>query len=991
MTGLVYETVWTQYLKILAGHAAYAQSFILILFLSGLASGAWIGGKILNRVKNLFIFYAILEIGIGIIALFFHLIFNQVNHILFQNLYPGSNQILVDILKWLFSVMLTLPPTMLLGSTFPVLAHALVKVMPEKKDKIVSHLYFLNSLGASLGVMVSGFFLAESFGLPGSLTISGIVNIAIGVLTFLVVILTRNHQLSKVDDFNNQQTKKHFLLPELCLQNPTFSFLLIIAAFFTGATSFIYEIGWIRMLSMTLGSSTHSFELMLSAFILGLALGSVWMKYRIEKIKNIITWFAVVQVSMGVFAMLSILGYNAVFDMMSWMLESLQRNENGFLLYMTGSHLIALLVMLPATIFAGMSLPLIIFMMQKIDFKNDVVGKIYAIDTAGGILGVLAAIHVFLPFFGIKYLLIFAGSLDIFVGMLFFFAQTKVRKPRLIVLSITGFVFLIIAAILFINPDSQKMASGVFRYGNIGHSKNIIFEKDGKTASIAVFETQKGNIVLTTNGKPDASVNIYRQITGDEATQVLLAALPLSFNYELEKVGIIGLGCGKTAHIALTNFNIKQVDVVEIEPVVYEAAGYFKDYVGNIFIDPRFKLHINDARTFFSITKNLYDLIISEPSNPWVSGVGSLFSKEFYSLISKKLSDDGIFVQWVQSYEMTVPLVASIVKSFSPFFQDYEVFFMDDGDLAFVCKKSGNLHANYTEIFENIELKHELARIGIESSHDFKIRLIGNKEILDPFFDSYSVSANSDYYPFLEYQTAKAGFLQLSASSIEQLISYPAPIIYSLMKTEMPDGKQVGLNPPYQMGERFRHAEAIFSFFNNKKAGHSPDYKNLDEESVLLINTIRQIENIDDSVNFSISWTPFLSTFAKSVLPYLPGEKLDVIWKYIKNADGFTFLPEKIKQQVQFYQAVGNRDYEKIIDLSNKTSFDDISLVFPDTEFYFACRIWAFLMLSNPEEAMILWDCYPYKSNPTMILRLLGNITEKRVEYFKKLNHNQQC
>jgi spermidine synthase len=622
-------------------------------------------------------------------------------------------------------------------------------------------------------------------------------------------------------------------------------------------------------------------------------------------------------------------------------------------------------------------------MMQQIDFKNDVVGKIYAIDTAGGILGVLAAIHLLLPFFGIKLLMIIAGSLDILIGILFFLTQTKFRKPQFLVLSFTGFFFLILTAILFINPDSQKMASGVFRYGNIGHSKNFIFEKDGKTASIAVFETQKGNIVLTTNGKPDASVNIYRQITGDEATQVLLAALPLSFNYQPEKVGIIGLGCGKTAHTVLTNFNIRQLDVVEIEPVVYEAAVFFKDYVRNIFIDSRFNLHINDARTFFSITKNQYDLIISEPSNPWVSGVGSLFSIEFYDLISKKLNDNGIFVQWVQSYEMTVPLVASIVKSFSPFFQDYEVFFMDDGDLAFVCKKSGNLHVDYSEIFENIELKHELARIGIENSNDFKIRLIGNKAILEPFFNSYSVSANSDFYPFLEYQTAKAGFLQLSASSIEQLISFPAPIIYSLMKTNIPEGELVGLNPPYQMGERFRHAEAVFLFFKDKNEGLSPDYKNLDEESVLLINTIRLIENRNDSLNFSISWTPFLSTFAKVVQPFLPGEKLDVIWNYIQNADGFPFLPEKIKQQVEFYQAVGNRNYEKIIDLSNKTSFDDISLAFPDKEYYFACRIWAFLMLSKQEEAIKLWENYPYKSNPSMILRLLGNLTEKRVDSIK--------
>ena len=988
MTGLVYESVWTQYLKILTGHAATSQSVILVLFLSGMAIGAWMGGKILNKVKNLLVVYALIETGIGVLALIFHSVFYQANHVLHEILYPSFSQALVDPLKWLFAALLTLPQTILLGSTFPVLAQALTQTNPERKEKVVSHLYFINSIGASVGVLISGFYLSEVFGLSGTMKISGIANLLIAGLSFIVVIILKNHRTIVDNIFIDQHEQKYHSLPALRLQNQTFSYFILFAAFFSGATSFVYEIGWIRMLSMTLGSSTHAFDLMLSAFILGLALGSIWIKFRIKKVKNILNYFAATQILMGVLAILSILGYNIAFDLMEWMMESLQRNENGYLLFITGSHLVALLVMLPATIFAGMSLPLMILLMQQIDFKEDVVGKIYAIDTAGGIIGVLAAIHLMLPFFGLKYLLIIAGSLDILLGMVFYFLQTKVRLSRILIPAYTGFTFFIIISIIFLNPNAQKMASGVFRYGKIGYSKDIAFEKDGKTASIAVFKTQKGNIVLTTNGKPDASVNIYRQITGDEATQVLLAALPFSFDFRPEKVGIIGLGCGKTAHTTLTNFNIKQVDVVEIELVVYEASYYFKDYVGNIFNDSRFNLHIDDARTFFSSTKNKYDLIISEPSNPWVSGIGSLFSKEFYGLISKKMDEEGLFVQWIQTYEMTVPLIASVAKAMSPYFNDYKVFFMDDGDMAFIGKKSGKLNASYSEIFGNEELRYELSRLGIGSKDDFEIRVIGNKEILDPFFCSYPVSANSDFYPFLEYQAAKAGFLEFSASNLDQLITYPAPIISSLMKADLPDGKQVGMNPPYQIATNFKNAEALFSFFNDLKSDQRPDYKNLNQESILLINTIRQIEFKSDSLNFLISWSPFLSTFARGIMPYLPGEKLDVIWNYIKTADGFEFLPVNSQKQIHFYQEVGNQDYERIIQLSNQISFDNISLTFPDIEYYFTCRLWAFLMLSRTEEAMKLWEIYPNQSDPPMMLRLLGNLIEKRNEEPKNLISN---
>jgi len=980
MTGLVYESVWTQYLKLLTGHAAFAQSFILVLFLFGLATGAWFGGKILKKVKNLFLLYAIIEFGIGILAIVFHPLFDQLNHFLFENLYPSYQKTWVDFIKWLFAILLTLPQTVLLGSTFPVMAEAFVRFFSEKKIKIVPHLYFINSMGASIGVLISGFYLTEKFGLPGSMLISGLSNILIALFSLFGTWFFKNPQTIIGCGFTRLELPSKDFLPEVRLQNKAFRNFILFAALLTGATSFVYEIGWIRMLSMALGSSAYAFELMLSAFILGIALGSFWIKTRINRINNVLTLFAIIQILMGVFAVMSISGYNFVFDLMAWLMESLQRNENGFLLFLTGSHFIAILVMLPATIFAGMSLPMLVSIMQRIDFKQDVVGKIYAIDTAGGIVGVLAATHVLLPFFGLKYLLIIGGSLDVLTGLIFYFLQKKVALSRWIIPSIAGFLVFLISAILFLNPDSQKMASGVFRYGQIANTKEILFEKDGKTATISVFQTQKGNIVLTTNGKPDASVNIYRQITGDETTQVLLAALPFSFNYRPQSVGIIGLGCGKTAHTALTNFNIKELDVVEIEPVVYEAAHFFKDYVNNIFIDSRFKLHINDARTYFSSSPKKYDLIISEPSNPWVSGIGSLFSGEFYDLINRNLTLDGIFVQWIHTYEMTVPLIASIIKSFSPHFQDYQVFFMDDGDLAIVAKKSGKLITQYTEIFENVELRHELARIGIESSHDFEIRLVGDKDILDPFFFSYPVSATSDYYPKLEYQATKAGFMQFSASNLIQLLNFPAPILPSLMKNHLPQGSDVAMNASYQHAEKFRDAEDIFKVFESLHKGKNPIYRNLKDETTLLVTTIRQIENSADSLNFPLSWTPFLPLFAKSVIPFLKSEKLDIIWDVIRNSDGFKTLPEKIRQQAQFYKAVGNKNFTEIIEMTEKSSFDEFSLSFSESEYFFTCRIWALLMLSKPDEAMKLYEKYPDQDDPPLMLRLLGNLAKKRHE-----------
>lgn len=978
MTGLAYESVWTHYLKILSGHAAFAQTFILVLFLTGLAAGAWYGSKILKKCKNLFTLYAIIELFIGFLAISFHPLFHYLNHFIFDTLYSSLNKTAVDLIKWFFAIALTLPPTILMGATFPVLVDALEIGFPEKKHKIVSHLYFFNSLGASAGVLVSSFYLIKNFGLPGSLFITGLTNIFISFVSFASARFL-NKSSERPDATVAQPKSRHSVsIPAFRLKNKKMMILIFSGAFLTGATSFFYEIGWIRMLSMTLGSSVYAFELMLSAFIFGIAIGSLAVKFLIKKISNILNWLATIQILMGVMAILSILGYNAVFDLMAWMMDSLQRNESGFLLFLTGSHIIALLVMLPATILAGMSLPVMILILQNLNSGKNIVGKTYSIDTIGGIIGVLAAVHLVLPVFGLKYLLIIGGSLDILIGFVFFFLQINTKLFRWLIPSLTAFIVFLIAAVFFLEINTQKMTSGVFRYGQIGHTKKILFQKDGKTSSVAVFETQKGNIVLSINGKPDASVNIYRQITGDEATQVLLAALPLAFEANPENVGIIGLGCGKTAHIALTNFNIGQVDVVEIEPVVYEASRFFKDYVNNIFIDSRFNLHIDDAQTYFSSTRTKYDLIISEPSNPWVSGIGSLFSDNFYKLISKNLTHDGIFVQWIQTYEMTVPLVASIMKSLSPVFEDYQIFFMDDGDLAIIAKKSGVLNSNFSEVFENIELQHELSRIGIENSSDFEVRMLGNKEILDPFFFSYPVAATTNYYPFLEYEAAKAGFMQQSASGLIQLLSYPAPVIPALLTKNWPEKIELSANAPFQHAEKFKNAEGLFEVFHALSENKNPVYKNLNEESVLLMNSMRHIENKADSLNFLYSWTPYLSMLAKSVMPFLSAEKLEIIWQYIEKSDGFVTLPGSVKKQVSFYKTVGNQDFDKIIEMTDDVLFDELTLSFGENEYYFICRLWALLMLSKYEEAVHLYKKYPETEDSPLILRLLGNLAKER-------------
>ncbi len=962
--GIVYESVWVHYIKIIVGHAAFAQTFILIIFLGGLSVGAWLGANMLRRSKKLFLLYAIAEALIGVLALFFHPLFDLATGFLLVNVYSNLPNLLAETIKWSFIVLLTLPPTVLMGATFPVLTAAFQRKFPDKKGRIVSQFYFVNSLGASAGILVCAFILIPDLGLPGSLVFAGTLNLLIAVFAFLIP----ENSIGK-DKAQDQRIHSKTIHTTRIIK------YLYVAALITGASSFVYQIVWIRMLSMVLGSSVQSFELMLSAFILGLALGAFIIKSKIDRFAKGENVFVIVQLLMGTFAIVSLLVYNNTFRIMEWLLGVIQRDQEGYLIFNISSHVIAYLVMLPATICAGIILPLIIKMIQQNGHGEEAIGKVYALDTAGGIIGIVAAVYILMPQFGLKFLLVIAGVIDILIGLglLFITGQKFTTNLKALIFVSLSIVF---GIIIFVHPDPVKMASGVFRYGNIEKENNILFQKDGKTATIAVFETPNGNVVLSTNGKPDASVNVFERVSGDEATQLLLAALPMSLRYDAKNVAVIGLGCGKTAHTALMNVQVDHLDVIEIESAVVEASKYFRPYVYNIFTDHRYDLHIADARNFFSKSKDTYDLIISEPSNPWVSGMASLFTYEFYETVASKLNDEGLFVQWIHTYEMSLPLVASIVKAFSSHFADYQLYFLDDGDVALIGKKTGILTLPGNEIFNNPEMNAELSRLGIESKYDLWTRFIGNKHVLNPFFFSYTNPANSDYFPILEYDAPRVRFLGSSAGELIDLISFPAPVLRSMWNSELIPPDSIGLDYTFEYAAKFRNALEIYKFFKSDNIHENPNYGAMDVLNKLVLRNIRAIRKPDFEATSTDLWSPYVRMLARATVPFLNENQLDVIWNSIIESSGWSQLPENAQIAIQLYQAAGQLDYTKILMLTDHLQKHFPETISPEIEYQFTISLWALLMTGQNDEALELWNKYKQPENISPLLRVLGALAE---------------
>src|SRR5918992_137886 len=315
--GLIYESVWTQYLKLFLGHAAYAQSLVLAVFMGGMAAGAAYCGRLSARLANPLAIYALVEALIGLAALVFHPVFVGATEWSYEYRLPHLGD------EWLalgaklgVSCLLILPQSVLLGMTFPLMSAGLVRAQRAAAGESVAMLYFTNSLGGAAGVLASGFVLIAWVGLPGTLHTAGFINLALALIVWLLARPARHRPLRPSPEAESAA------LP-----------LLLGVAFFTGLASFVYEISWIRMLSLVLGASTHAFELMLATFIFGLALGGLAVRARVDRTASPERLLAWVQLAMGLAAAATLPVYDLTFSLMEALLRGLARSETGYLLF----------------------------------------------------------------------------------------------------------------------------------------------------------------------------------------------------------------------------------------------------------------------------------------------------------------------------------------------------------------------------------------------------------------------------------------------------------------------------------------------------------------------------------------------------------------------------------------------------------------------------------------------------------------------------------
>ncbi len=812
--GLVYESIWSHYLKLFLGHAAYAQTLVLAIFMGGMAIGAWAASRLSARWKDLLLAYAVIEGLIGAASLVFHDVFVAATALALDSVIPALGApAAVHAFKWTLAAALILPQSVLLGMTFPLMTGGLLRLRPARSGYAIAMLYFTNSLGAAVGVLASGFYFIDAVGLPGTLVAAGIVNLAVGAAVMLLP--RRSHAQASAPGGAEAA-------PPLAARpgaTPQFGLLLTIAAL-TGLSSFMYEIGWIRMLSLVLGSSSHAFELMLSAFILGIAFGGLWVRRRIDVARDTVRLLALVQLAMGIAALVTLPVYGQTFRVMQATLTTLAATENGYLAFNLVSHALCLAVMFPAAFCAGMTLPLITASLLRQGAGERAIGQVYAANTAGAIAGVLIAVHVGFPLLGLKGLIVAGAAIDLALGVwLLAGLGAGTRAP--VWTAVAASLAAVAVALFGVRLDAHHMASGVYRHAHlIGEKDAVKLQIDGKTATISVTGDDK-IVSLRTNGKTDGAVRFDDgpPVT-DEVTMTFLGALPLFLAPDARRIANIGFGTGITTHVLLASPTLEVVDTIEIEPAIVQAAAQFRRFNWRALEDPRSRIHYEDAKTYFAAQQATYDVILSEPSNPWVSGVASLFSTEFYRDVRRYLRDGGLFLQWVQLYEITPALLATIVKALDENFADYEFWLSNDGDMLIVASHNGRVPQPDARAFANPELRAEIDRFRLRTLDDLRLHRLGGRNSLGPYFASFGVQPNSDFFPVLEQKAPQARFMRANAGEVLRLIeSAHALVVLFDDQQRLPDPAGVTPGPRHwwQRAAWLQRADGVQKYMRTGK------------------------------------------------------------------------------------------------------------------------------------------------------------------------------
>lgn len=684
-TSLVYETLWSRELHLVVGTSQLAISIVLAAFMAGLALGGVLAARLVDRVRRPLHAYAALEAFIGAYALLFPVLVKLIEPVyvgFYQSAAPGP--LVSSLAQFLLLGLAMLPPTAAMGATLPLLARFAV-VDQGEAGVVVGRLYGANTLGAVVGAGLAGFVLLPELGLHTTTIVAASANF---LLALVAVAVGRD-----AGDLPLAVRAKATRGPD---EGPALWALALIAGF----ASLLYEVAWFRVLVLTLGGSAYAFTVMLLAFLLGIGVGG-WLGGPLADLAaarggrvSVLRWLAGVQVGVGVLAWGTMYAYGELPYAYARLFTAAEGGPDLFWPLMLG---LALAVTLPPCLGMGAAFPFLVRAAVGPEAPTDgtggPVGRLYGANTVGGIFGAALGGFFLLPGLAVTGSVLLGVSANALAALLAL--SVAAGGLRRVVAPGAALASGVVLIHLFPPPwNPLLMTAGMYKYitdmddrsrqgvwDYVVAPYDLLYYREGLSSVVTVARVRAtGNVWLANNGKIDASSR------ADMPTQVLVSQLPFAFEPDAKQVAVIGLASGVTAGSVTTQPSPERIDIIELEPAIVAASHLFDDLNNRPLDDSRARLFANDGRNHLVLTPDhTYDIIISEPSNPWLTGVSNLFTADFFEMGKRKLTKGGVWSQWVQMYGMDYGDLLSLLRTFASTYPHVLLFStIEDADLVLV-------------------------------------------------------------------------------------------------------------------------------------------------------------------------------------------------------------------------------------------------------------------------------------------------------------------
>ena len=799
-TGLIYEILWARMLGLVFGATTFAISAVLAAFMGGLALGSALAGKSGARLERPLRAYGMIEIGVALYALSVPLLFRFVDHlyaVMWEQFHPGFYAF--SLWRFLLSSLVLLVPTTLMGATLPVLSAALLR-SPTHTATSIARLYTCNLVGAIFGPLVAGFLLLPLFGVRATIYTAAAINILIGIIACLIDLKRMKSEASdeglepapaeRAHDTPHLEEQRSVSTDEEAVGRKEF---WLLCAAVSGFVTVSTQVAWTRVLTMVIGSSTYAFSVVVALFLLGLS-GGAYVVGRQKIVGQLRRRLFKVELATAASLFLSLW----IINRMPYVLVSmgLQLNVNSWLGLLTLQTFVAALLILIPAFLMGLVMPLVLVWASMKRASVKWVGRSYAVNTLGAIAGAFMTGFVLIPKASTRFTIIVAAWLTIIVAGIAYrpLARDGVDVTLRRALA-AGTTLLLVIGLYACAPGLnladlsigaydglvRQLAQTRFGAGSTAESgtsgpetHRLLMYEEGPTATVSVREDW-GIYSMAINGRTNASDNA--SVNGDMSTQVMLGQLPLLLAPRTERGLIVGFASGVSVG-AMLQSPLQSLECVELEPTTVDASRYFEHVNHRPLTDARLRLMIDDARTYLRVNPTRYDMIVSEPSHPWVPGVANLFTKEFFELGRNRLSDGGLFVQWVQIYQLSTESLRSVLATYLEVFPHVMVFRVGGAaqgkDLILVGSRTPFTLAHLGERMSDPRIAAELARVHLSSPSDVESWYVCDETTLGPALAGAAI--NTDDNMLVENRVPREAFLPLmeaNAAWIEALATHP--------------------------------------------------------------------------------------------------------------------------------------------------------------------------------------------------------------------------